>query len=131
VATSKYTSTVEERLGKAIARERTALGLTQEELAQAIGVQQETISQFERGAVLPPLQRLIQLADVFDIPLDNLVRGTTNRRLDGMRTGSTIVPLPLPNVDSDGGVRLLDGDHRSLPLPSDYAGQFARLASSE
>ncbi|HKS77040.1 MAG TPA: helix-turn-helix transcriptional regulator [Terriglobales bacterium] len=79
---SKYTGTVEERLGKAIARERAALGLTQEELAQAIGVQQETISRFERGAVLPPLQRLIQLADVFDIPLDNLVRGTTNRASD-------------------------------------------------
>ncbi|WP_322005603.1 helix-turn-helix domain-containing protein [Paraburkholderia tropica] len=79
---SKYLSTVEVRLGKAIARERSALGLTQEELAQAIGVQQETISRFERGVVLPPLQRLIQLADVFDIPLDGLVRGTTNRASD-------------------------------------------------
>lgn len=78
----KHASTVEERLGKAIARERTALGLTQEDLAQAIGVQQETISRFERGAVLPPLQRLIQLAEVFDIPLDSLVRGTTNRATD-------------------------------------------------
>lgn len=79
---SKQTGSVEERLGKAIAKERAARGLTQEGLAQAIGVQQETISRFERGAVLPPLQRLIQLAEVFDIPLDNLVRGTTNRAAD-------------------------------------------------
>ncbi|MGF6770651.1 transcriptional regulator with XRE-family HTH domain [Paraburkholderia sp. GAS199] len=79
---SKHTESVEQRLGKAIARERAAMGLTQEELARALGVTQETISRFERGTVLPPLQRLLQLADVFDIPLDNLVRGTTNRAAD-------------------------------------------------
>ncbi|WP_167368760.1 helix-turn-helix domain-containing protein [Paraburkholderia tuberum] len=58
------------------------LGLTREDLAQAIGVRQETISRFERGIVLPPRQHLIQLADVFDIPLDNFVRRTTNRASD-------------------------------------------------
>lgn len=97
---SKYSVSVEERLGKAIAKERTELGLTQEELARAIGVQQETISRFERGAVLPPLPRLIQLADVFDIPLDELVRGTTNRAVDdGLEIATILKKLSPENRD--------------------------------
>jgi len=73
---------VASRLGKAIARERVARELTQEELAELLGVEQETISRFERGSTLPPLPRLIQLSDVFKLPLEALLRGTTNRATD-------------------------------------------------
>ena len=37
-------STVEEKLGKRIARQRKAVGLTQAQLAETVGVQPETIS---------------------------------------------------------------------------------------
>ncbi|CAN0622876.1 protein of unknown function [Burkholderia multivorans] len=47
-----------------------------------LGVEQETISRFERGLTLPPLPRLIQLADIFELPLEVLLRGTTNRAAD-------------------------------------------------
>lgn len=76
------TTGVAKKLGKKIARERVARELTQEQLAEMLGVEQETISRFERGLTLPPLPRLIQLADVFDVPLDALLRGTTNRSAD-------------------------------------------------
>lgn len=76
------TQTVANKLGKAIARERAARELTQEQLAELLGVEQETISRFERGSTLPPLPRLIQLADIFELPLDALLRGTTNRAAD-------------------------------------------------
>lgn len=70
------------RIGRVIARERTAKELTQERLAVQLRVEQEAISRFERGTTLPPLQRLIQLADVFDLPLEVLLRGTPNRAAD-------------------------------------------------
>ena len=47
-----------------------------------IGVEQETISRFERGATLPPLLRLIDLAEIFDVPLDALVRAGSVRLID-------------------------------------------------
>lgn len=47
-----------------------------------LGVERETISRFERGLTLPPLQRLIQLADIFAISKEALLRGTTNRAED-------------------------------------------------
>jgi ribosome-binding protein aMBF1 (putative translation factor) len=58
---AKRTAGIANRLGKAIASERTARELTQEQLAEMLGVEQETISRFERGTTLPPLPRLIQL----------------------------------------------------------------------
>ena len=86
------------RLGKAIAKERTARELTQEQLAEMLGVEQETISRFERGLTLPPLPRLIQIADIFEVSLEALLRGTTNRAAD---EAAEIARL-LTRLDDDG-----------------------------
>jgi len=50
------------RLGKRIAQRRKSLGWTQEDLAERVGVDAETISRFERGAHLPSLPTLERLA---------------------------------------------------------------------
>ncbi len=70
------------RIGSALAKQRLAKGLTQEKVAELIGVEQETISRFERGATIPPLLRLIDLAELFNVPLDTLVRAGSSRPLD-------------------------------------------------
>lgn len=71
-----------QRLGKELARQRLAKSLTQEQVAARLGVEQETISRFERGATLPTLLRLIDLAEIFDVPIDALVRSGSARSLD-------------------------------------------------
>jgi transcriptional regulator with XRE-family HTH domain len=70
------------RLGRLLATKRLAKQLTQEQLAERLGVEQETISRFERGATLPPLARLLEIADVLDVALDELVRSTSHRLPD-------------------------------------------------
>ena len=60
------------KMGRAIAVRRQQRQLTQAELAEAIRVEQETISRFERGATLPPLGRLSDIADALSCPLDEL-----------------------------------------------------------
>lgn len=95
---AKQTTGIANKLGKAIARERTARQLTQEQLAEMLGVEQETISRFERGLTLPPLMRLIQLADIFEVPVEALLRGTTNRAVD---EAADIARL-LTELDDDG-----------------------------
>lgn len=49
-------------LGRQIAERRRAIGWTQEELAERLGVDAETVSRFERGAAVPSLPRLADLA---------------------------------------------------------------------
>lgn len=50
-------------------------GLSQEELGFDLGVSRQTVSKWESGQSYPDFQRLVLLADYFDISLDELVRG--------------------------------------------------------
>ncbi len=52
------------RLPRNISKQRQALGLTQAQLAERLGVDTETLSRFERGKHLPSLLTLERLAGV-------------------------------------------------------------------
>lgn len=82
MVTARQEGQFAKRIGKALAKQRIARNLTQEQVAAQLGVEQETISRFERGATLPPLLRLIDLAEIFDVPLDALVRAGSARAID-------------------------------------------------
>lgn len=49
-------------------------GWTQKELAEQLNVSDKTISSWETGRTYPDLDSLIQLADLFDLTLDELIR---------------------------------------------------------
>jgi DNA-binding XRE family transcriptional regulator len=54
-----------QELGEAIAADRAARGVSQEDIADTIGVTQQAFSGWEAGASLPRSQRLDMLADYF------------------------------------------------------------------
>ena len=56
-------------------RERRARSLSQEKLAELVGVSRQTVSQWENGYTEPDLTRLRRLAELFDLSLDELVEG--------------------------------------------------------
>jgi transcriptional regulator with XRE-family HTH domain len=70
------------RIGQALARARSAAALTQEEVAENLDVNTETISRFERGHTLPPLARLFELAALYHVQPEELVAGGATRSLD-------------------------------------------------
>jgi transcriptional regulator with XRE-family HTH domain len=78
----KRNAGIEQRLGTAIAAQRTARGLSQAQLAEVLGVEKDTVSRFERGMFLPPLRRLIQMADFFEMPLEDFIRGSSSNAAD-------------------------------------------------
>jgi transcriptional regulator with XRE-family HTH domain len=47
--------------------------VTQKEVAEAIGISRPAISQFTNGFNLPSIDKLVALADYFNVSLDNLV----------------------------------------------------------
>lgn len=61
------------RFGKFVAQKRTALKLTQSELAAKVGNNPQNISRLERGEVSPTLYWTLQLAKAFDTTLSELV----------------------------------------------------------
>lgn len=54
---------------------RKGCGLSQEELAQRIGVSRQAVSKWERGEASPDTYNLVELSKVFNVTLDELVTG--------------------------------------------------------
>ena len=52
---------------------RKAKQLSQEELAEQIGVSRQTISKYETGEALPDIEKCKRLAELLDVSLDDLV----------------------------------------------------------
>ena len=64
-------------LGTNICRLRTANNLSQGELAEALGVSRQSVSKWETDASVPELDKLVKLASLFGVTLDQLVTGET------------------------------------------------------
>ena len=54
---------------------RARLGLSQEELADRIFVSRQTISNWENDKTYPDVQSLLLLSQLFEVSIDELVRG--------------------------------------------------------
>ncbi|QBQ95925.1 helix-turn-helix domain-containing protein [Paraburkholderia pallida] len=69
-------------LGRALAKARNESGLTQEEVANRLGVDPQTISRQERGANWPTLPRLIAFANLYAIPVATLLTPPSSHAQD-------------------------------------------------
>lgn len=62
--------------GKNVAELRKARGLTQQALAVLLEVQPRLLGRWERGQGKPQFDYILKLADVLEVSLDHLLRGT-------------------------------------------------------
>ena len=63
------------KLGERIAKRRAQLNLTQAQVAEELGVSQQTVNSFERGRRRVPVSALPILARVLALTLEELVEG--------------------------------------------------------
>jgi len=61
-------------LKKKLSQLRKDKGMTQLELAEALDVSRQTVSRWEVGTVVPSLDNLVSLSELYQVPLDYLVR---------------------------------------------------------
>jgi len=62
-------------VGKKLKDARTQSRMTQEEIALKIKVSRQTISNWENGKSLPDIISLIHLSDIYEMSLDDLLKG--------------------------------------------------------
>ena len=62
-------------LGQNIARLRTQKNLSQGDLADALDISRQSVSKWETDASIPELDKLLRLAELFGMTLDELVKG--------------------------------------------------------
>lgn len=53
--------------------------ISQEKLAEELGVSRQTVGKWETGAAYPETEHLIHISDFFDVSLDLLVKGDMSR----------------------------------------------------
>jgi transcriptional regulator with XRE-family HTH domain len=69
-------------VGQAIARYRQNADMTQEDLAERLGIGSEAVSRLERGVGAVTAERLVVLAEIFDCRSDELLLGASERLSD-------------------------------------------------
>lgn len=58
-------------------------GVTQEGLAEQLGVSRQTVSKWEAGANYPEMEKLLVLCDLFHVSMDDLMRGAVSVAKEG------------------------------------------------
>lgn len=77
-------------IGHSIAKIRINHGLTQRELAEALHISSGTIGNYESNNRIPPIEKLIDIAKLFNVTVDELLRDDYD--------ASSIVALPSPEA---------------------------------
>ncbi len=62
-------------LGETIYRLRTEKNLSQGDLAEKLGISRQSISKWENNSAVPELEKIIKLSEIFEVSLDELVKG--------------------------------------------------------
>ena len=62
-------------IGEKILELRTQKNMTQEELAERLGVTRQSVSKWESNGTFPNINKLLEICDIFQVSLDYLLRG--------------------------------------------------------
>ncbi len=63
------------RIGGFLAQLRKEQGLTQEQLGEKLGVTNKTVSRWEKGNYLPPVEMLQELSSIYGVSINELLSG--------------------------------------------------------
>lgn len=106
------------RLGQRIAERRKSLGWTQDQLAERLGVDAETVSRFERGVTVPALVTLDRLVRVLKTSVADLLSEASACPTDqAVRISAWLESLPPEDGEFDiGQVKALCDHMRHVRL---------------
>mgnify|MGYP000241457149 FL=1 len=65
-------------IGERIQKLRKDAGLSQEQLGERLGVSRQAVSKWETGESLPELDKIVQMAEIFGVTTDELLRGAAS-----------------------------------------------------
>ncbi len=89
-------------LGKYIAKRRKLMRLTQEELAELIGVSKSAVAKWETDGGLPDRDNLRRLSEVLNVSVDDLHRIIDRREENGADFDVNITPDVIAALESYG-----------------------------
>lgn len=97
---------MEETLGRRIAANRKSLSLTQDALAEKLGVTAQAVSKWENDQSCPDITMLPKLADIFDCTTDELL----GRESRPEQASQILPPHPEEDRAEPNGIHIQNGD---------------------
>jgi transcriptional regulator with XRE-family HTH domain len=85
-------------IGRTLAHRRDVRGLTQEQVAEILQIGTEAVSRMERGITMPTVQRLVELAEIYQCGIDELLIASSTRTSDQAELISQVLQT-LPEAD--------------------------------
>ncbi len=118
-----------EALADRLARMRRDQGMSQEELANSLGVSRQAVSKWERGESSPDTGNLIALSDLFDVTIDELVRGASAEPGPVADAGSAAEPADEAAAGTD-ALAAASAASQDVPAPATVPADKAVLAAA-
>lgn len=81
------------KIGRFLKELRLKKGMTQEQLAEIFGVSNRSISRWENGNNMPDLDLVIQIAQYYDIGIDELLNGESTEEIMDKKTEETLLQV--------------------------------------
>ena len=108
---------MENRTGQFISERRRAIGLTQKELAERLGVTNKAVSKWETGGGMPDVSMLKKLSEILEVSVDELLAGEYAEERKGIS-----LHKPEPEMRAPG---MMSGnmEHCESPCPGKHPGQ--------
>lgn len=83
----------QKKIGRFLKELRREKGLTQEQLSEVFGVSNRSISRWENGVNMPDFDLVIEIANYFDISIDELLDGERKTDMIDQKTEETILKV--------------------------------------
>lgn len=103
-------------LADKITEERKKNGWSQEELAEKLGVSRQAVSKWESAGSVPDLQRIIQLADLFAVSTDYLLKDEMEMDSSAFTNASVSEEEPVRRVSMEEANTFLDMKKKDAPV---------------
>ncbi len=100
-------------IGEKIMEARRAKNLTQEQLAELLGVTRQSISRWEQNQAYPEMEKIVRLSDILGVSCDYLLKeNVTKKDCDTVGKGKPFMQTRLLKglVSKKVKIDLLDGD---------------------
>ena len=90
-------------------------GYSQEQIADRIGISRQAYAKWEQGLTVPDIEKASKLADVYGIPMDNLMKAQNEE-------GTTVLPPAPPGKNIWGTVTI--GERGQVVIPKAARDKF-------
>lgn len=88
------------KLNEKLKKGRLDAGLSQMEVAEHLNIKQMTVSKYETGKLLPPLDKIKQLAELYNVPVAYLVAESDSEVNSIKKWISTLSPSELTELQT-------------------------------